>query len=299
MKNNINILKNHGKSFYWAGKLLPNFYLERCSELYSFCRKLDDIADKSSNLKNLKFLTLTLKYIKEDNYKSLEKNKIFVPSFLKGNKTAKTQIVNLLKGLISDQKLVRIQDEKKLIIYCYQVAGTVGILMCIALDCNNKDAYNFAIDLGIAMQLTNIARDLLEDAKLDRRYVPGNFLENLSPKKIVLLSKNKNKQDNKKLTNSLQKILNMSELYYESGNRGLSYLSPKIQISIRISSDIYREIGNKLKKNGFKWYNGRVFTTRFEKIKLTLLSFFKIIFNKNRILPIHDRELHKYLKEIL
>ena len=61
--------------------------------------------------------------------------------------------------------------------------------MCIALDCNNKDAYNFAIDLGIAMQLTNIARDLLEDAKLDRRYVPGNFLENLSPKKLFFYQK--------------------------------------------------------------------------------------------------------------
>ena len=75
------------------GKLLPNFYLERCSELYSFCRKLDDIADKSSNLKNLKFLTLTLKYIKEDNYKSLEKNKIFVPSFKKETKQQKHKLL--------------------------------------------------------------------------------------------------------------------------------------------------------------------------------------------------------------
>ena len=68
--------------------------------------------------------------------------------------------------------------------------------MCDALKCNNGLAKSFAIDLGIAMQLTNIARDVLEDAKMGRRYLPGSWVQNISPKEIVLAAK----------TNDLKKI---------------------------------------------------------------------------------------------
>ena len=298
MNKELDLLKKFGKSFYWAGRLLPKYYLKRCSELYSLCRKLDDIADDNSNLNSLKYLNENLNYLKSNNYKKLEENNIYIPSFLKNNKVAKKQIINLFNGLIFDQRLVRIKNEKELINYCYQVAGTVGVLMCIALECKNKKAYYFAVDLGIAMQLTNIARDLLEDAKLDRRYIPACFLDNLS-EKILSVSNNKNNLENNKLKESLKKILDLSEYYYKSGNSGLVFLSPKIRISITIASNIYREIGNKLKKNGYKWYKGRIFTTKFEKIKLTVISLLKLKIGFRPQIPIHNRKLHVNLKKIL
>ena len=83
-----------------------------------------------------------------------------------------------------------IKEETDLICYSYQVAGTVGVMMCDALQCHNEKAKLFAIDLGIAMQLTNIARDVLEDAKMGRRYLPGSWVNQASPEEIVLASKN-------------------------------------------------------------------------------------------------------------
>ena len=95
---------------------------------------------------------------------------------MKNCELAKSKIIDLIHGLIFDQKLVRIKSEEQLILYCYRVAGTVGVLMCIALECKDKNSFNFAIDLGIAMQLTNILRDIEEDSKLNRRYLPGKFI---------------------------------------------------------------------------------------------------------------------------
>ena len=89
------------------------------------------------------------------------------------------------------------KQEEELIRYSYHVAGTVGIMMCDALKCDNNLAKSFAIDLGIAMQLTNIARDVLEDAKMGRRYLPGSWVQNISPKEIVLAAK----------TNDLKKFI--------------------------------------------------------------------------------------------
>ena len=149
------------------------------------------------------------------------------------------------------------------------------------------------------MQLTNISRDLLEDAQLNRRYIPATFLDNLTPKKIIFLSKNQNKLLDLKLRKSLKKILDISEDYYKSGNSGLVFLSLKVRISITIASNVYREIGNKLEKSGFNWCQGRVYTTMFDKIKLTIITLLNIILHYKNDTPIHNKKLNINLKEIL
>ena len=92
--------------------------------------------------------------------------------FITSKKLPKLVIISLIDGLLGDQEIVLIKNEFELLRYCYRVAGTVGILMCNVLDCDETDAIDYAIDLGIAMQLTNIARDILEDAQMGRRYLP-------------------------------------------------------------------------------------------------------------------------------
>ena len=299
MSNHLEILRQNGKSFYWAGKLLPKKYLIRCAELYSFCRLLDDIADTKTKDKNLIKLNNILNLFKKNDYQKLEENNIYVPSYLKNCELAKSKIIDLMHGLIFDQKLVRIKSEKELILYCYRVAGTVGVLMCIALECKNKNSFNFAIDLGIAMQLTNILRDIEEDAKLNRRYLPGKFINNLTPKEILILTTDHNHSNHSILKDAIKKILLISELYYKSGNKGLVFLNLKFRIAISIASNVYREIGVKLKKNKFIWYKGRIYTTNFEKLKLTLKTFIKISQLFTLKFPKHNQSLHKHLKEIL
>ena len=147
---------------------LPKKYFVRCAELYSFCRLLDDIADTNTKDENFIKLNFILDLIEKHDFQKLEENNIYVPSYLKNRELAKSKIIDLIHGLIFDQKLVRIKSEEQLILYCYRVAGTVGVLMCIALECKDKNSFNFAIDLGIAMQLTNILRDIEEDSKFNR-----------------------------------------------------------------------------------------------------------------------------------
>ena len=223
MSNHLEILKQNGKSFYWAGKLLPKKYLIRCAELYSFCRLLDDIADTKTKDENFIKLNYILDLIKKNDYQKLENNNIYIPSYLKNCELAKSKIIDLIHGLIFDQKLVRIKSEKQLILYCYRVAGTVGVLMCIALECKDKNSLNFATDLGIAMQLTNILRDIEEDAKLNRRYLPGKFINDLTPKEILILTKDYNHLNHSILKDAIKKILLISDSYYRSGNKGLVF----------------------------------------------------------------------------
>ena len=299
MNNYLEILKKNGKSFYWAGQLLPKKYLIRCAELYSFCRLLDDIADSKIKADNSSILKNILNLIKKDDYHKLKNYKINIPDYLKKSELAKAKIIDLIDGLIFDQKQVRIKNERELILYCYRVAGTVGVLMCIALDCKEKKSHDFAIDLGIAMQLTNILRDIKEDAELNRRYLPGNFVKNLTPKQIINISQNIKHKDHLIVQEAIKKILHLSNLYYKSGNAGLFFLKFQFKIVIAVASNIYRQIGVKLKNKSYNWYEGRIFTTIYEKFKITIKTIFSISLFFKINSPKHKLSLHKHLKEIL
>ncbi len=299
MNNSIQTLKKYGKSFFWAGKFLPKYYLTRSAKLYEFCRKLDDLADLTRKPDALKKLILIKNFIKKNKYDKLNEIQIYVPDYLRNNNKTKKILIDLLNGLIFDQKKVFIKNEEELIQYCYKVAGTVGVLMCYALDCKNKNAINFAIDLGIAMQLTNIVRDILEDAYLNRRYIPGTIIENFSPNRIKKISKDVTKfsKDDKIIKKSLIYLINLSEDYYVSGRKGLFYLPFRIRLAIKICANVYREIGIIIINNSLSWYKGRYYTNFFSKFRISLLSILDEIIFLRKKTPIHQKNLHRYLKK--
>ena len=139
------ILKNNGKSFFWASKFLPSLYVDRAAELYKFCRILDDIADsgEKTSLDNLQNFYNQFKKNDIASFNKLNNHSLNCPEYLTLN--SKKAVLNLLDGLIFDQKTVLIQEESDLIFYSYQVAGTVGVMMCDALQCHNEKAKLFAI----------------------------------------------------------------------------------------------------------------------------------------------------------
>ncbi|MDC0456859.1 squalene/phytoene synthase family protein [Alphaproteobacteria bacterium] len=286
-------LKNNGKSFYWASKFLPSTYTNRASELYQFCRILDDIADsgKNSSLQSLKDIKSNL--TNENHLKSKDFSNITYPNFF--NLHSKKAAADLVDGLILDQGNVLFKEESELISYSYHVAGTVGLMMCDALKCKNKEAYLFAIDLGIAMQLTNIARDILEDAKMGRRYIPGSWINNISPNEMIQAVENKNTEILMIVSVGIKKLLNIAEKYYYSGTQGLIFLPMKTRIAISIASGVYRQIGIQLKLEKYNWYDGRQVTSKMTKVKVTI---YKIIYEvfRNKIQKKHDPELHKFFK---
>ena len=285
------ILKKNGKSFNWAGKFLPSKYINRAAELYSFCRILDDIAD-SGDLLSSKQLKGIKSYLLQNKKKSL--SEINYPKYF--NIISKKAANDLIDGLILDQNSVSFDNQSELIRYSYQVAGTVGLMMCDALECREKNANLFAIDLGIAMQLTNIARDVLEDASMGRRYLPGPWVNNLSAKEIAKAAEIGDEKKIKIVSLGIEKLLNLSEKYYLSGSQGLVYLPLKIRVAISIAGGVYREIGVQLKNENYNWHMGRQVTSNITKVKISAKKILIEIFKKKNFIN-HKSELHKYLKE--
>ena len=290
------VLKKNGKSFYWAGKFLNKESINRAAELYSFCRNLDDIAD-GGKFNSLKDLSKIRSNIKKKTFADLEKNySIKYPKFL--NISSKKVVLDLIDGLILDQKSILFKKEEELIRYSYHVAGTVGIMMCDALKCNNDLAKSFAIDLGIAMQLTNIARDVLEDAKMGRRYLPGTWIQNISPKEIVLAAKTNDLKKIHTISKGIKKLLILAEKYYLSGEKGFNFLPFNTRIAISVASGVYREIGVQLENKNYNWQSGRQVTSIYTKIKITLFKIVKEIFYF-RFLKKHNSELHIFLENLV
>ena len=254
-------LKKHGKSFYWASFFLPDKSKDTASELYSICRYFDDLADEAYADQSEK-----LKSEFEQIYNNVGHP---INKFFKSNNIPIQILGDLIQGLIQDQKLVRLQTEKDLIKYSYQVAGTVGLMMQPLILVKNKNANKHAIDLGIAMQLTNIARDIYEDAIMNRVYLPKEWLREISIEHLKNDSINKIQP---KMKDILKKLIDLSEVYYQNGFSGMKYIPIKTRLAIFFAAKIYRAIGMKIKSNNYQYSNKRVYLNKLDKLWVTIKS---------------------------
>ena len=171
---NKNYLSIYAKSFNWAGFFLPRETYKKCSALYDFCRVVDNIADDEGEIK---FKEDKFKQFKNDfNQKNFDDPVIKNMWGLINEFNISLKIVHdLFDGIESDIKeRVKLYSRKELLVYSYRVAGTVGLMMAKILKVSKKNSLKSAIDLGIAMQLTNISRDVIEDAKNNRTYINKN-----------------------------------------------------------------------------------------------------------------------------
>ena len=275
-------LKRDGKSFYWASYFLPKNSKKNAGILYSICRYFDDIADKNDDDKTL-YLRDVIKEIDHNKY-----NKVNI--FLKNNKIKNSIFNDLIEGLILDQKSFEIQNKEQLIKYSYHVAGSVGLMMSIIIGVKDQNARSAAIDLGIAMQLTNIARDVYEDAQMKRIYIPSDWIPNIELSDL----KNKNQISNEKeevISKAIYKIIDLSEKFYKNGFSGLKYIPLRARLGIFIAGNIYKGIGIKIKKNKTKYLKQRIYLNILDKIIITtytIIIFFLIPFINYQYHKIRD-----------
>ncbi|MFL2893913.1 MAG: phytoene/squalene synthase family protein [Candidatus Pelagibacter sp.] len=256
-----NFLSIYAKSFNWAGFFLTKKIYQNSSNLYDFCRTLDDIADQDLELEIKK---RNFKEFKNDflnkNLRNVTIKKIY--NLIENFDISKSIILDLFDGVESDLKEnIKFNSNKELIIYSYRVAGTVGLMMAKILKVSSKNSLKAAIDLGIAMQLTNIARDVVEDGKRNRSYINSNF-------------------------ESIIKTLKLADSFYESSFKSIKEIPLSSRFGILVARRVYREIGNKIlnKKNMDNYKNsGKIYVSNFGKINQTLLSIFdliKLVFTK-------------------
>ncbi|MFT7405347.1 phytoene/squalene synthase family protein [Zhongshania sp.] len=280
------ILARHGKTFYWASLFLGSKLADRVAHLYQFCRFVDDLAD--GDLPNREG---SLEDIRARLNGSNQLAGPEVEDFMllaKENDIPLAAARELLDGMLKDQQPTVIRDEAELLRYCHAVAGTVGLMMCRVLKCENKRAESFAIDLGIAMQLTNISRDVLEDAKMGRRYIPANWVD-LPATEIAEADINSHHP----IAIAVDRLIDLAEDYYQSALLGIQLLPLRSRLSIIIALRVYRQIGWVLKRRSLPWWQGRVFVTKPEKALLSLRSLGDLIPLK---VPAHKKELHRHLQ---
>ncbi len=271
-----NFLKKHAKSFYWASFFLSRNTFEKCSSLYNFCRTLDDIVDDTNDLNVKK--EIFSKFKKNFENKNLN-NQIIKDmwSVIDNENISKQIVIDLFDGVETDlEEKVVINSKKDLLVYSYRVAGTVGLMMSKILKVKNKEALKGAIDLGIAMQLTNIARDVCEDKERNRQYVSHDF-------------------------SAIREIINESQIFYEKSFSSISKIPFRSRFSVIVARRVYRKIGDYiLKQKNIDNYNkaGKIYVPTFEKIIQTFLSIFdfiKLLFIKN--LNYDNQANHNILKQ--
>ena len=295
LDNPEKILATSGESFFWARRFLGKKMGHDAAVLYSFCRILDDMADGDipDGPEHLMTIQSSLAKGEWGAHPLLRHHAPMVQEY----NLPTDVIASLVEGLMDDQAPeVLLADEESLIQYAYKVAGTVGLLMCEIL--NNKDprAKAHAVDLGIAMQLTNIARDVVEDARMGRRYLPGAWVNNMSPEQIVAAASNPSGHDGTQITLAVERLLDLAESYYASGRAGLVYLPYRAHFSIGVAAKVYRQIGRQLLRSKDSWHGKRQVTSKGSKMLCT----FRATANLARRLPHarrpHNTELHTWLK---
>ena len=271
--SNKNYLSVYAKSFSWAGFFLPKETYKKCSALYDFCRVADNIADDDEKIE-----------IKEKKFKQFE-NDFNQKNF--DNPTIKNMwslinefnislkiIHDLFDGIRSDIKeCVKLNSKRDLLIYSYRVAGTVGLMMAKILKVSKKESLKSAIDLGIAMQLTNISRDVIEDSKNNRSYINECFEE-------------------------ISSTIKLADIFYENSFHSIKEIPISFRFSILVARRVYRKIGYKIldKKNLKNYRNsGKIYVSIFEKTLETFFSIFDLIklslVNKNDNKIVHDHIL--------
>jgi len=248
-------LSVYAKSFSWAGFFLPKKTLNKCSTLYDFCRVVDNLADDDDEIESKeKKFDLFEKDFNQKNFNNpIIKN---MWSLIEEYSISLEIIRDLLVGIKSDIKeTVKLNSRKDLLIYSYRVAGTVGLMMAKILGVSKKSSLKSAIDLGIAMQLTNISRDVIEDFEKNRSYINKNFEE-------------------------ISSTINLAETFYESSFYSIRDIPISLRFSILVARRVYRKIGHKIlnKKNFDDYQNsGKVYVSNTEKILETFLSIFDLI----------------------
>ena len=278
-----NYLATFAKSFHWAGFFLPKNVYDDCSKLYAFCRVLDDLVDEKNNLelrierfnkikdifnKTYELNNKDRKILDQDEHEIIVNDMIILAE---NNNIKRVILDDLIEGVGSDLKQkVYLRSVKDLLVYSYRVAGTVGLMTAKILNVNDTRSLKGAIDLGIAMQLTNIARDVIEDQKMNRQYIKPDF-------------------------ENIEATLKLADMFYESSFSSINKIPFKYRFAIIVARRVYRQIGRKIiQKRSMESYekSGKIYVNNFEKIYQTIISLFDLI-----LLFLKDVESHQRSKE--
>ena len=273
------IITKGSKSFSLAAKLFAPEIRDAAVFLYGWCRYCDDQVDSAGSAGDRAELEAKLKALKEKTASAFSFEPQREPVFI-----ALQHIVHrygipahyaleLIEGMAMDVRGTHYATLRELLHYCYRVAGTVGLMMSHVMGLRDESALRNAADLGIAMQLTNIARDITEDAAMGRIYLPLAWLDEADiPHDQISAPEHRGK-----LAMLTLRLLNEAAYYYRSGDAGLWHLSFRSACAVSAASHVYSEIGALLGKRGARAWDQRTYVTGARKIWVILRGVLSLV----------------------
>jgi 15-cis-phytoene synthase len=290
-------LAEHGRSFWWAGQLMRPDMLNAAADVYAFCRVVDNLADLSRDQARLSALKRALAgevtKVREDTRMAITQMVAMSTSHGLDLRAAEM----LIDSVSADIEFVQPKDESALIDYAFGVAGTVGVMMVPILKVRESDraaAMPFAIDLGIAMQLSNIARDLLVDAKMMRVYLPTTWVGGTDTRQFAWRVSGDDQHARRIAYGALPRLLTLADRFYDSAASGMTYIPWRARWAILTASGVYRAIGQKAaRRNEAEYWSSRTVVSGIEKALRTVMATAALLASFLRISrPKHDDALH-------
>lgn len=282
-------IKVGSKSFALASRVLPPELRDDASMLYAWCRYCDDVIDGQEmghgQVEDYKIGQADrLQELREATQSALSGIPTDNPVFAGLARVVKTHSIDhrhpfdLLKGFEMDATDRVYETVEDILDYSYHVAGVVGVMMANIMGVRDADTLDRASDLGLAFQLTNIARDIIEDANADRIFIPQSLLiEADAPMTAEAIA---NPENWPSVHNAALAQLDIAEQYYTSAKVGIKELPFRCAWAISAALSVYREIGQTLRKGGPKAWEGRVGASSRQKIRLATRAVIPAIVRK-------------------
>jgi 15-cis-phytoene synthase len=265
--------KQSGSSFTLSFVFLPKQKREAMTALYAFCREVDDVVDECTDYQ---IAQTKLQWWKQEIHRLFHETpqhpvtkalKPVVEEF--GLQEA--HFIEIIDGMQMDTQYNRYADFEQLALYCYRVASVVGLLSAQIFGYSDKSTLGYAHDLGMAFQLTNIIRDIGEDARRGRIYIPIDELEKAGVTEQQLLQSQPSVQTQALLLKQIER----AEMFYEKAIDQLPEADIKTQLPGLMMAAIYRALLREIKQDPNLVLNHKVMLPPFRKLKLALGVWFK------------------------
>lgn len=269
------VTKIHAKSFYFAAKFLPKHKQKAVYPIYAFCRHVDDEideigdGDEAEAIRSVEKWKANLKFIYENDFNEQltannEQTQVFIAwkDLLTRYKIPQNLPLELVQGVLMDTTIKRYETFEELYVYCYRVASTVGLMSSEILGYADKTALEYAEAMGIGMQLTNILRDVKEDAEIGRIYLPAEDLRKfgVTEKQIFEGKFDENFRQMMKFQ------VKRAREYYEKGEKGIPMLEQDSRFTVLLASRIYGRILDKIEKLDYNVFSARAHTNKIQKM---------------------------------
>ena len=266
------ITRREAKNFYYAFLTLPQERRRAIYVAYAFCRFCDDAVDTAESVDQKMATLQSLHASLNDAYTGRSSDPLFLAlaDVADRHDIPEEYFKQVIHGVESDLTKVRYRDFEELRTYCYQVASVVGLICLQIFGYKDDSAREHAIDLGLAMQLTNIARDIQEDLELGRIYIPQDEIARFGYSEEALEAGIVNES----FINLMRFQAQRARGYFDSGFKLLPYLSPRSRACPAVMGQLYSKVLQRIEEAKFDVFQHRISLSKTEKLRVTAQTWF-------------------------